>query len=268
MIPGAPDQPDEVLTNPPSGRTVLTLAMIALVVVCGLGGAALWWTGSRPASVSSSPDPGLLDRPEVVTAEHSVVKLVGTAPGCRRRMQSTGFVYAPERVMTNAHSVAGSQGPIDVLVPTSGAHYSATVVLFDPQRDVAVLAVPELPLAPLPFDTSGGRGDPAVIAGFPKDATTVIATAARIRARQTSTSADIYHSVQNVRRDIFSLTGTVRAGDSGAPLLSAEGAVYGLVFAAESSDPGAGYALTAGEIAGDAQNGRIATDAVPTGGCD
>ncbi len=254
--------------NPPSGRTVLTLAVISLVVVFGLGAAALWWAGARSGpSGTGSPDPGLLNRPEVATAEQSVVKLVGTAPGCRRRMQSTGFAYAPERVMTNAHAVAGSQGPIDVLVPSTGAHYSATVVLFDPRRDVAVLAVPELPLAALLLDTTAARGTPAVIAGFPKDATEVTATAARIRARQTSTGADIYHSGKDVRRDVFALVGTVRPGDSGAPLLSADGTVYGLVFAAEYGDPSGGYALTAGEIAGDAQNGRIATVAVPTGGC-
>ena len=143
----------------------------------------------------------------------------------------------------------------------------AVVPAFDPRRDVAVLVVPELPLAALPFDTTGARGTPAVIAGFPKDATKVTATTARIRDRQTSTSADIYHSTPNVRREIFALTGVVRPGDSGAPLLSAGGAVYGLVFAAEYGVPGAGYALTAREIATDAQDGRIATVAVPTGGC-
>jgi len=260
----------------PSGRTVLALAVITLGVVLGLGGLAVWVTyPGRGTSASArdsetavaAPDSALLRRPEVRAAERSVVKLVGAAPECRRRIQSTGFSYAPERVMTNAHSVAGSQGPIDVQVPSTGAHYSATVVLFDPRRDVAVLVVPELRLGGLAFDPAGAPGASAVIAGFPKDAGAVTATAARIRARQTSTSADIYHSAQNVRRDVFWLAGTVRPGDSGAPLLSAAGSVYGLVFASTYDDPGGGYALTADEIAADAQAGRIATDAVDTGAC-
>jgi S1-C subfamily serine protease len=281
VIHGPPDEPDEVdmpgyPAEGPSGRTVVVLALVTLAVVLGLGGLAVWVTfpgrGTQASpregrSTVAAPDSALLRRPEVRAAERSVVKLVGTAPECRRRIQSTGFAYAPERVMTNAHSVAGSQGPIDVQVPSTGAHYSATVVLFDPRRDVAVLVVPELRLAGLAFDPAGAPDVPAVIAGFPKDAGSVTATAARIRARQTSVGADIYHSAQNIRRAVFWVSGTVQPGDSGAPLLSATGSVYGLVFAAAYDDPGGGYALTADEIADDAQAGRIATDAVTTGAC-
>src|SRR4051794_8908648 len=54
------------------------------------------------------PDEGVLTgSPGLTRARKSIVKVQGTAPSCRKRIEGTGFVYAPHKIMTNAHVVAG-----------------------------------------------------------------------------------------------------------------------------------------------------------------
>jgi S1-C subfamily serine protease len=81
------------------------------------------------------PDPALLALPAVEGAHPSVVKVTGTAPSCRRRIEGSGFVYAPQHVMTNAHVVAGTEGGVNV--ETVGASATGRVVYYDPDRDLA-----------------------------------------------------------------------------------------------------------------------------------
>jgi hypothetical protein len=213
-----------------------------------------------------SPDPATATSAGVRAAERSIVKITATAPGCRRRIQGTGFVYAPQRVMTNAHVVAGSRGPVGVSLSAGHARYWATVVLYDPRRDVAVLAVPGLRAPALTFNPTGVRGAPAVIAGYVHDAPALTATAARIRARQTIQGSDVHRSPQ-VRREIFSIRGTVQLGVSGGPLLATDGTVYGLVFGEAPDDAQTAYALTVQEIDHDAQTGRAGNRTVSTQAC-
>ena len=91
--------------------------------------------------------------------------------------------------------------------------------------------------------------------------------AARIRTRQTARGPDIYQSSQ-VTREIYSIYARVLPGNSGGPLLAPDGGVYGVVFAAAVDDSNTGYALTAGQVAGDARAGQHATAQVGTGACD
>jgi hypothetical protein len=212
------------------------------------------------------PDPTTVTSAGVRAAERSIVKITATAPECQRMIEGTGFVYAPQRVMTNAHVVAGSRGPVEVSIPAGHVRYQATIVLYDPRRDVAVLAVPGLRAPALTFNPTGEGGAPAVIAGYPHNAPTLTATAARIRARQILNGSDVYHSSQ-VRREIFSIRGTVQAGGSGAPLLATDGTVYGLVFAEALDDDQTAYALTVQEINHDAKTGRATNRTVSTQGC-
>ncbi|WP_030859162.1 MarP family serine protease [Streptomyces sp. NRRL S-37] len=176
--------------------------------------------------------------------------------------EGSGFVYATEHVMTNAHVVAGIDEPT-VRVGGVGRTYAARVVLFDPRKDVAVLYVPELRAPVLEFDDDAGRGDSAVVAGYPQDgdlnlqAATV---AGRVRAR----GQDIYNDAVVVR-EIYSIRSTVRPGNSGGPLLTTEGRVYGVVFARSTSDAETGYVLTADEVADDAERAADATAPVDTG---
>src|SRR3954451_2521679 len=86
------------------------------------------------------PDPKIANSRAVRLAHPDIVKITGVASSCRRQLEGSGFLYAPERVMTNAHVVAGVADP-QVAAP-DGHTYDARVVVYDPQRDVAVLLVP------------------------------------------------------------------------------------------------------------------------------
>ena len=210
------------------------------------------------------PDPAVLASPAVRSARTRVVKVVGEARSCSRRLEGTGFVYARDRVMTNAHVVAGVRS-LRVEVPNIG-NRDATVVLYDPARDVAVLRVPGLGLGPLSFAGDADSGDPAVVVGYPENGP-FSAVAARVRERITAVGRDIYQRRQ-VRRDVYALRAVVRPGNSGGPLLAPDGRVYGVIFAAAADDSDTGYALTADEVAADARAGAAATTPVSTGSCD
>ncbi len=211
-----------------------------------------------------APDPAVLNSRAVVAARNSIVKIVGNAPSCGKQIEGSGFVFASQHVMTNAHVVGGVPHPT-VQIGGVGRLYRATVVVFDPTSDVAVLYVPGLPSSPLTFDDNGASGDSAVVAGFPEDGP-FTPVAARIRQEISAQGQDIYQQSTAVR-DIFSLYAQVLQGNSGGPLLTPDGHVYGVVFAKSLEDASTGYALTARQVAPDAQQGAAATSAVDTQGC-
>ncbi|MFF1815414.1 MarP family serine protease [Streptomyces sp. NPDC058251] len=193
-------------------------------------------------------------------AKLSTVKVEG-ASGNQGR-EGSGFVYASRHVMTNAHVVAGIDRPT-VRVGGVGRSYEARVVLFDPERDIAVLYVPGLRAPVLSFDDSASRGDSAVVAGYPQDGGLDL-QAATVANRINATGQNIYNT-GTVTREIYSIRSTVRPGNSGGPLLSTDGKVYGVVFARSTSDNETGYVLTADEVAGDARQAANATAPVDTG---
>ncbi|SEF09632.1 MarP family serine protease [Streptomyces sp. Ag109_O5-10] len=193
-------------------------------------------------------------------AKRSTVKIEG-ASGTQGR-EGSGFVFAPEHVMTNAHVVAGIDNP-SVRIGGVGPSYDAQVVLFDPDRDVAVLYVPQLRAPVLKFDTSAARGNSAVVAGYPQDGSLNL-QAATVANTVQATGQNIY-SDATVTREIYSIRSTVRPGNSGGPLLTTGGKVFGVVFARSTSDDETGYVLTAGEVATDAARGAHATSPVDTG---
>ncbi len=210
------------------------------------------------------PDPALAGSAVVTSVRGQVLKITGVAPSCRRGLEGTGFLYAPERVMTNAHVLAGVSAPKVTLA--DGRTLPATVVLFDAETDVAVLRVPGLKGAPLPFAAPAADGADAVVVGYPQDGP-FRADAARVRQTQQARGPDIY-GAGRVDRQVYALRGRVRPGNSGGPLLDPSGGVLGVVFAAAADDPDTGYALTAAEVAGQAARGTTATARVGTGPCD
>jgi S1-C subfamily serine protease len=137
------------------------------------------------------------------------------------------------------------------------------VVLFDPNRDVAVLYVPRLRAPVLRFDGLARRGEAAVVAGYPQDGSLNL-QAATVGNRLRATGQNIYND-RTVTREIYSIRSTVRPGNSGGPLLTTGGRVFGMVFARSTSDSETGYALTADEVAGDATRAATATVPVDTG---
>ena len=210
-----------------------------------------------------APDPKLLQSPAVRTVRPSVVKVTGLAESCARRVEGSGFVYATDRIITNAHVVAGIDRPS---VQVGGERRQATVVLYDPDRDVAVLYVPGLGLQPLsfaprPVDTNAD----AIVLGYPEDGP-FFAGAARIRDRMEIRGPDIYND-RTVTREVYSIYGDVRSGNSGGPLIAPDGSVLGVIFAAAVDQQFTGFALTAAEVAADARTGANSTAEVSTGDC-
>ncbi|MFF7241920.1 MarP family serine protease [Streptomyces collinus] len=193
-------------------------------------------------------------------ARRSTVKIEG-ASGTEGR-EGSGFVFTPRHVMTNAHVVAGIDRPT-VRVGGVGPEYAARVVLFDPDRDVAVLYVPGLRAPVLRFDQGAAHGDSAVVAGYPQDGSLNL-QAATVANRIRATGRNIYGD-STVTREIYSIRSTVLPGNSGGPLLTTDGRVFGVVFARSTSDTETGYVLTADEVAADAGRAGSATVPVDTG---
>lgn len=214
--------------------------------------------------MSPAPDPRLATSPVAAQARRSIVKVVGTAPGCGKVLEGSGFVFGKHRVMTNAHVVGGVREPT-VQVGGEGRTYDAKVVIYDWQRDIAVLEVPSLEAALQFTNGDANSGNSAIVAGFPENGGYDVRSA-RIRGRIQANGPDIYHR-GTVRRDVYSLYATVRQGNSGGPLLTPQGKVYGVVFAKSLDDSHTGYALTADEVRQDVLKGRTARQQVDSQGC-
>ena len=209
------------------------------------------------------PDPALTGSAGVTADKNSVLKIRGEAPSCDREIEGSGFVYAAQHVLTNAHVVAGTD---QVAVESGGKSLTAHVVFYDPQRDVAVLDVPGLTAAPLAFAPSPATtNDNAVVLGYPEDGPFDV-RAARVRELGEISGQDIYGR-GNVTRQIYSLRSIVRSGNSGGPLIAPSGQVLGMVFATALDDPETGFALSNAEISADATSGSAATASVGTGAC-
>ena len=213
-----------------------------------------------------APDPNVVNSPGVRAATAGVVKVQGVAPSCQRSIEGSGFVISRNHIMTNAHVVAGVTER-QTITTASGQTLSATVVYYDPQVDVAVLYVPGLNLSSLQFAGQANPGDNAVVAGFPLDAPSLHAVPARIGGIQNAQGPNIYQTA-TVTRQIYEIRAVVESGNSGGPLLSPGGRVYGVVFAAAVGVSNTGFALTAAEVSADASAGAQLATAVSTGACD
>jgi S1-C subfamily serine protease len=207
------------------------------------------------------PPRGVAADPEVRAAEASVLKIRGENR-CGRGVEGTGFLYQPDRVMTNAHVVAGVAEPTIVL---ADGEVDAEVVYYNADIDVAVLAVEGLGRPFLRFDKDGASKDPGAVLGYPEDGPYDV-QGARIRAEQRLSSQDIYGE-DDVVRDVYSVRGLIRPGNSGGPMVSLDGEVYGVVFAASVTDAQTGYVLTADQVAEAAARGIGASTPVSTGRC-
>jgi S1-C subfamily serine protease len=217
-------------------------------------------TNARPVR---TPDPALASSLLVQQSQRSVVKVLGTAPSCSRQIEGSGFIFAPGHVMTNAHVVAGTRTHS---VEVNGSRRQATVVWYNPQRDLAVLYVPGLIGPVMRFAAQpAATDDSAVVLGFPLDGP-YDAQSARIRDRRDITGPDIYNA-NNVNREVYTIRGLVRSGNSGGPMLATNGSVLGVIFAAAADDPDTGFAITAQEALPDAQAGVSRTQSVSTGDC-
>ncbi len=218
----------------------------------------------EPIRPVEAPPAGVADGQGVQQAARSIVEVSGTALSCSRQQEGSGWVAAPERVVTNAHVVAGLEHP-SVRVGGSGPALQATTVAFDPERDVAVLAVPGLDAPALPRGERLEHGDPVIAAGFPHGGPYHVETGA-VRDQLVARGNDIQGN-PGAHREVYSTSAKVEPGNSGGPLLSPSGQVVGTVFAASTSDPTTSYALTLEETRPVIEEAARATTAVSTGPC-
>jgi S1-C subfamily serine protease len=171
----------------------------------------------------------------------STVKIA--AATCGLSSLGTGFVVRSDYVLTNAHVVAGATDRGIRVATMDGRLLDAVPVLFDPDLDVALLHVGDLRLRALPLAISDpGRGSVGATLGYPNGGQLTVLAAA-VAGRYPATGYDIYGEDQ-VRRDILELRAAIERGDSGGPLILADGTVGGIVFAEARTNPDVGYALT------------------------
>ena len=222
--------------------------------------------GTFPAvfnELRRSPDPGPPPIEGLPADVHqrvvqSTVKVTGEA--CRRIQEGSGFVAMPGVVVTNAHVVAGEKAPR--VEPFQGKSLPATVVLFDANRDLALLRVPGLAESPLPV-AKAKEGDTGAVYGHPGGGE-LRAAPAKISQELIAVGRDIYDR-NDTRRHIFVLASNLRPGDSGAALVDKKGQVVGVAFAIAPDKPGVSYALTDKELT--PVLAAAGTTAVSTGGC-
>ena len=192
-------------------------------------------TGPPPASIPMAA--ALLQR---VTASTVNVE----SPGCGGVHEGSGFTVAADTVVTNAHVVAGGQR-IRVRRPDQRT-FAAQVVVFDDNRDLAVLRVPGLGQQPLPIATIRA-GQQGVVVGYPGGQDTPRPAPAVVRQVVPTRGFDIYDEDRTLRRVAF-LAASLRPGDSGSPLFDPQGRVVGVSFAIAPDRPGTAYAVADTEL--------------------
>ena len=147
----------------------------------------------------------------------------------------------------------------------NGSSVQAEVVYYNPDLDIAVLELDTSGVPTLEFDREAKQADGVAILGYPQDGPFNVQPG-RIRAEQRLRSPNIYGD-GTVIREVFSLRGLVRPGNSGGPIVSSAGDVVGVVFAASVTDRDTGYAITADQVARSATTGISSDDPVSTGDC-
>ncbi len=195
-------------------------------------------------------------RPAVLArAEASTVRVKGQA--CDRIQEGSGFVVAPDLVVTNAHVVAGEPpGSTSVLRP-DGRTFAARVVLYDSERDIALLRVPGLdePALPLADARVGSRGD---VLGHPGGVARLVVSPYAVDRQITAVGEGLYHR-HHTRRQVLVLASGLRPGDSGSPLVDVHGRVVGIAFAVAVGQPDTAYALSTAELRPDLAGAHAAT---------
>ncbi len=220
---------------------------------------------SDPGAPTTPPTIPNIDTtsPSLEKAARSVVKVTGTAYQCGQNQSGSGFVVAKNRVVTNAHVVAGVSEPV-VEVPGGGA-FSGRVVYFDPSNDLAVVAVTGMTAAPISLGKNLAEGSTAVFDGYPLGGP-FQSNPARVERVIDVRVNDIYGSNPHTMQ-VYQLAAHVQEGNSGGPLLSQKGAVVGVVFAKSADTQNVGYAQTMEEVGPVAAEASSLDKPVSSGSC-
>ncbi|MET4638042.1 MarP family serine protease [Mycetocola sp. 2940] len=215
-----------------------------------------------PATAPSIPQIAL-DSPALSQAAASVVRITGNAPSCGTGSVGTGFVVAEDRIVTNAHVLAGVT---ELVVEVPGElPKSGRIVYFDTVDDLAVIAVDGLDAAPLALSPTLEAGTEAAFMGYPYGGPFSV-QAAEVLGNGSTLVGDI-HGENPVPRQISTLAANVQQGNSGGPLVTVDGAVAGVIFAKSDGTENVGYALAMEEVLPVIAQAPELTDAVTSGSC-
>lgn len=228
------------LSAPASAATTATAALVDWSGSYGSGG----WAPSG-SGYAGSTQTTTVDSDPATAAESKGVALIDTVLS-DGEAAGTGIVLTSDgEVLTNYHVVEGST-TIKVTIATTGKAYTASVVGVDQSADVALLQLKDasgLTVAKIDDDTlkvgddvtavgnAGGTGTLTAADGDVTDLSASITTASEgtvageTLTRLVETDADVV------------------PGDSGGPLLDAEGEVVGIDTAASSGQEINGYAV-------------------------
>jgi S1-C subfamily serine protease len=217
------------------------------------------FAGLEPSMPTQLQPPASVNTQGVQAAAAVVYRVEGR--GCGGVVSGTAYPVARGYLVTNAHVVSGTTNTMLSQDNTRQGNIRASVVLFDPGRDIAILYAPAVTAAPL-AQAPGGRGTPGAVIGYPGGGAETVGPAV-IEQGTTAEGRDIYNDGL-VDRGIWILAAEVRPGNSGGPLVDLQGHVLGLVFAASSTNPEQAYALTNDEVQGDITNGVGRTSRVAT----
>ncbi|MFE6965916.1 MarP family serine protease [Agromyces sp. NPDC057679] len=236
-------------------------SVMAELRTAALGDALPWLVEVLDTPLPTEPPPsGTLDTPALAAASRSVVRVTGTAFECGANLSGSGFVVADNRIVTNAHVVAGVDEPI-VEAPGLPA-VSGRVVAFDAEHDLAVIAVEGLAAAPLALDAPA-LGDEVAVAGYP------FGGPLELRPGRVAASGPltIQEGGSTSTRDVLTLSAEVDHGNSGGPVLTADGEVAGVVFARSESAATVGFAIPISTLAPLAERAPSLADPVGSGSC-
>jgi S1-C subfamily serine protease len=224
--------------------------------------AALVLAGLASASVVSGAAAAPQVAPDAAAIQGSAqntVKVIAT--GCGGHRYGTGFAISATQIVTNAHVVAGTES---VSVSTPQGRQTATIVLFDPSRDVAILSVPGLNLHAL--KSSNGYDSSVAAIGYPGGGAETVTAGVVDHSAQVIEVADIYGN-HVTGHQVWVTHANLHPGNSGGPLVNSQGAAMGLIFAGSTTDARVAYAMTTNEIQPDLLAAQGRTQAVASGVC-
>ncbi len=190
-----------------------------------------------PKADVADPNQEIAGDPEVLAATSRVVRVTGVA--CGYGIEGSGWVAAPDLVVTNAHVVAGETST-QIQPEGNGLPLPARVMAFDEKNDIAVLRVDNLRLAPLRL-AEPRASEPVALLGFPENGPFDI-RAGRVGETTRVISNDAYNRGP-VERTVTSFKGFVRPGNSGGPAVNEDGEVVATVFASRADSDDAGYGI-------------------------
>lgn len=214
-----------------------------------------------PGPDVSHPDSGIVHDPDVLAAENSMVRINGIA--CGYGVEGSGWVAAPNLIVTNAHVVAGETAT-RIQPKGKGAHLRAEVVLFDRRNDIAILRANNLDIPSLKL-ASPVRDEEVGVLGFPESGPLNVQPG-RTSSTRRVISTDAYNHGP-VERTVTGFRVYVRPGNSGGPAVNADGEVVATIFASRADSSQAGYGIPSQLVQRRLELAANRTEPASTGGC-